>query len=54
MKIKFKDETIIECNSVSNSLEYVRGASRNCIAFSFNADEVSNDRLLEFPIVLKV
>ena len=47
MKIKLKNETIIECNSVSNSLEYVRGASRNCVSFSFNVDKMSSDRLLE-------
>lgn len=47
MKVVIRDNTILDCLAISSSLEYVKGVSRNCVTFSFNADDVSIDDLLK-------
>lgn len=47
MKIRLKNGIELNCTNATGCVKYVKGVSRNCIAFSFNADEVSSDKLLE-------
>lgn len=46
MNIALKDGTVLNCLAVTSSVDCVKGVNRNCLAFSFNADEVSGDTLL--------
>ena len=47
MKITLKDGTNLNCLAVASSVDYVRGVNRNCIALSFDVNELSSDTLRE-------